>query len=186
MGAAWWLLRRNSSRMGSRAWRIGVISALGVLFLLPLAGVILSRMKPTPVNGLRGRYYRETRPNGFAPHIDRVDPILDLENVGEMGGMPAPSRVMWTGTLTASVAGVYQFRVDADDLGWLTIDGQPVIPDPGDVQRSSAYGVRFLTKGPHRIEADERNLAGDASMRLSWAPPNEPMQIIPLSALTPE
>jgi hypothetical protein len=186
MGGAWWLLRRNANRMRSSARRLGAVSALAILFLLPVAGVIRTRLKPTPVNGLRARYYRETRPNGFAPHIDRVDPTLDLENVGEMGGMPAPSRVVWTGTLTAPVAGIYQFRVDADDLGWLTIDGEPVIRDPGDLQRSSAYGVRFLTKGPHRIEADERNLAGDASMRLSWAPPNEVMQVIPSSALTPD
>jgi len=102
-----------------------------------------------------------------------------------MGAMPAPSRVVWSGTLTAPVGGIYQFLVQADDSGWLTIDGRPVIPDPGPVERESAVGTCFLTKGPHRIEAGERNLGGDASMRLMWAPPNGIMQVIPPWALTP-
>lgn len=185
IAGAWRLLGRGREGAWGRVWRLGAMGALGALFLLPLAGILRERMKPAPGNGLRGRYYRELQPNGFPPHVDRVDPDLNLANVAAMGAMPAPSRVVWSGALTAPVSGVYQFLVQADDSGWLTIDGRPVIPDPGPIERESASGTRFLTRGPHRIEAGERNLGGDASMRLWWALPNGFMQVVPPWALTP-
>jgi len=185
MVGGWRLLGRCLDGGWKRGWRLGAIGVLGVLFLLPVAGILHERMTPIPTNGLRGRYYRELQPNGFPPHVDRVDPNLDLANVGAMGAMPAPSRVVWSGTLTAPVQGSYVFLVQADDAGWLTIDGRPVIPDPGPVEKESALGACFLSKGPHRIEAGERNLGGDASMRLFWAPPNGSMVIVPSTVLTP-
>jgi hypothetical protein len=186
MLGAWRLLGRCVEGSRQRVWRHRTVGALGVLFVLPLLGILATRMRPVPAHGLRGRYYRELQPNGFPPHVDRVDPELELGNVGAMGAMPAPSRVVWSGTLTVPADGVYQFLVQADDSAWLTIDGQPVIPDPGPVELESGSGSRALTKGPHRIEAGERNLGGDASMRLSWAPPNGEMATIPSAVLTPD
>jgi PA14 domain len=185
MAGVWRLLGRSLDAGWKGVWRCGAVGVLGVLFLLPLAGIFHERLKPIPTNGLRGRYYRELHPNGFPPHVDRVDPQLDLGNVAAMGAMPAPSRVVWSGTLTAPVQGSYLFLVQADDSGWLTIDGRPVIPDPGPVEKESAVGTCFLSKGPHQIIAGERNLGGDASMRLSWVPPNGSMAIVPSTALTP-
>jgi len=93
--------------------------------------------------------------------------------------------VIWTGTLQAPLTGEYRFVIEADDLGWLTIDGMPVIRDPGDVTQTHSENLVYLSKGPHRIEAGERNLAGDAVMRLAWQPPGAQLEMIPSSALTP-
>ena len=133
-----------------------------------------------------GHVRRELAPDGFPPHIDRVDAELNLASVAEMGAMPAPSRVVWSGTLAAPVSGIYAFLVQADDSGWLTIDGRPIIPDPVLTERETASAICFLPKGPHHIEAGERNLGGDASMRLSWVPPHGFLQAIPSAALTPD
>jgi len=185
MSGTWRLLSSGVDRAWQR-WRPGAIGLLGALFILPLGGVLEQRLSPTPIHGLRGRYYRELAPDGFPPHIDRVDAELNLASVAEMGAMPAPSRVVWSGTLAAPVSGIYAFLVQADDSGWLTIDGRPIIPDPVLTERETASAICFLPKGPHHIEAGERNLGGDASMRLSWVPPHGFLQAIPSAALTPD
>jgi hypothetical protein len=168
------------------ARRIGARVALGALFLPPLFATTLTRIRPRASHGLLGSYYRELQPNGFLPHIQRVDPELDFDNVGELGGMPAPSHVIWTGTLRAPRTGSYRFGIEADDSGWVTIDSTPVIRDPGDIAQGSGTGLVFLTAGLHRIEVGERNLGGDAALRLTWQPPDSAPQVVPSTVLTPE
>ncbi len=132
-----------------------------------------------------GRYYRELRPTRFPPLVERVDRELNFSNAGELGGIPAPARMLWTGTLQVPSTGEYRFIIEADDCGWLTIDGMPVIRDPGEVTQTHDEGLVYLTKGPHRIEVGLRNLAGDAVMRLAWQPPSAQLEIVPSSALKP-
>jgi len=171
---------------GRRWWRLAGTSALALIFLLPLFAITLARLTPRPHNGLLGRYYRELEPNGFPPHLERVDQEIDFDSVAELGGVPAPSRVVWSGTLTAPRSGLYAFGLEADDSGWLKIDGFAVIADPGNVTQGRGKGVIFLTAGPHRIEAGERNLAGDAAMQLFWRPPDGGPALVPSSVLTPQ
>ncbi len=179
-------LRQESDRGANRRWlESAVIGSLLLLCVLPFTSRIAARLRAKPRHGLLGRYYRELRLTRFPPHIERVDRELNFDNAGELGGLPAPSRVIWTGTLQAPLTGEYRFVIEADDLGWLTIDGMPVIRDPGDVTQTHSENLVYLTKGPHRIEAGERNLAGDAVMRLAWQPPGAPLAIVPSSALTP-
>ncbi len=179
-------LRNEYDRNANRRWiEAAMIGALLLLCVLPFANRIAARLRSQPRHGLLGRYYRELRLTRFPPHLERVDRELNFDNAGELGGLPAPSRVTWTGTLQAPLTGEYRFVIEADDLGWLTIDGLPVIPDPGDVTQTHSENLVYLTKGSHRIEAGERNLAGDAMMRLLWQPPGAQLEIIPPSALTP-
>jgi len=183
-GAVWWLAGRKELAR-SRAWRIGTISAIGVVFAAPLIHLGYTSLQNAPHNGLLGRYYRELRPNGFPPHIERVDPQLNFGSVGELGGIPGPSRVVWTGTLNVARTGPYRFAIQADDSGWLTIDGGPVIAANPEIASYTATGAVYLTAGAHRIEAGEYNIFGDAAMRLSWQPPGRPAEIVPSAAFTP-
>jgi hypothetical protein len=184
IGAVWWLAGRKEVAM-SRAWGIGTISAIGLLFAAPLIYLGYASLQTPPRNGLFGRYYRELRPNGFPPHLQRVDPQLNFGSVGELGGMPGPSRILWIGTLNVPRTGPYRFAIQSDDSGWLTIDGGPVISANPDVASYTATGAVYLTAGAHRIEAGEYNIFGDAAMRLSWQPPGSPAEIVPSSAFTP-
>jgi len=166
--------------------RAAVYCAIGAMFLPPLLGPSLGRLRAPSSHGLMARYYRGLEPNGFPPHIERVDRELDFGSVAELGALPAPSRIVWSGTLLAPISGRYRFAINVDDSGWLNVDGRAVIRDPGEVTQGIGEGTVVLTAGPHRVEAGERNLAGDAAMRLLWQPPGAAeLQVIPSTALLP-
>ena len=165
----------------SAAMLIGVIA----LFAPPAVCAVACPSNLSAQHGLLGRYYRGTQPTGDPAHIVRVDRELDFHNVAELGALPAPSCVIWTGTLIVPETGIYRFDLDADDAGWLKIDGRALIADPGNQTLTHASGAVVLIAGPHRIEAGERNLAGDASMVLSWQSAHTASQVVPYNALVP-
>jgi hypothetical protein len=190
--AALWLiggivtLHRADNVKLSRYYWVAIAGGLEFIFVMPLAGAASLGMADNPVHGLHGRYYRELAPNGYPPHVDRIDSVIDFESVAQMGSLPAPSRAIWTGAIHIEKEGVYKFMIEADDLGWLKVDEVPVISDPGNVERERGAGAVYLTAGAHRIEVGERNLAGDAAIRLFWQPPGGAAEIVPSSALSPE
>jgi hypothetical protein len=183
--AGWRLIASAGEGGRGRSWQVAACAAILLVFALPLIGVTVAKLRPQPRNGLLGRYYRELEPNGFPPHVERVDAQLDFDSVGALGGMPAPSRIVWSGTLTVPTSGTYAFGIEADDSGWLKIDGAAVIADPGHVTQNNGRGEIALKPGSHRIEAGEHNLAGDAVMRLFWQPPGSQPVLVPSSVLTP-
>lgn len=190
--AAFWLwgiaklLHDESLTVTSPRRRAVAYCAIGALFLPPVLGSAITRLTPASAHGLVGRYYRGLGPDGFPAHIERVDRQIDFGDVAQLGAIPAPSHVIWTGTLDAPRSGLYRFKMEADDSGWLTIDGSAVINDPGNVTRIEAVGMVFLDAGPHRVEVGERNLAGDASMRLKWQPPGaSAVELVPSAVLSP-
>jgi len=136
---------------------------------------------------LLGRYYVGDNCAESPPHITRVDRQIEFEDIAHMGAMPFPSCDIWTGELIAPTAGSYEFTIDVDDSGWLTIDGTKVIHDPGAVNKGHDAGRINLSAGPHRIEVGERNIGGGSSLHLSWKirgrADSEP---IPSEALIPE
>jgi hypothetical protein len=163
----------------------GMLIAVVALFVPPAVCAVACPTNVSAKHGLLGHYYRGAQAAGVPAHIVRVDSELDFHNVAELGALPAPSYVIWTGTLIAPEIGTYRFNIDVDDAGWLKIDGVAVIPDPGDQTLTHASGDIRLTAGPHRIEAGERNLAGDASMVLSWQSAHTASQVVPYNALVP-
>ncbi|MGH7905114.1 MAG: PA14 domain-containing protein, partial [Candidatus Binataceae bacterium] len=155
------------------------------LFMPPFTGLAERASDPAPAHGLLGRYYEGLHPSKFPPHIVRVDPLIDFNDISGLGALPFPSCVEWDGTVLIFRPGIYEFSIEADDSGWLTIDGRKVIADPGDRYRPQASGRIYLAQGRHRIQAGERNAAGDASMRLFWKPPGGALEIMPSAVLMP-
>ena len=191
IGAATLLMRRLE--IGPRGSRRRFATLAGAIVLaIALAGVpmlgALTARNPVAAgaHGLLGRYYRGLPPYRFPPHIVRVDPQIDFNDVAELGALPVPSFVSWSGKLIAPRAGIYVFGIVVDDSGWLFIDGKAVIPDPGDQTWRFGSGYVYLTAGAHRIEAGERNLVGDAAMHLSWRPPGQRGAIVPSAVLVPD
>ncbi len=172
---------RRRALLGSAVIAVAVAVIFAPPMTAPLAGALMLR----PRHGLLGRYYVGCAKRGERPRLERVDPEIDFENVAELGAMPFPSCVVWTGSLLAPRAGVYHFIIDADDSGWLRIDGKPVIADPGFVTRRVASAVLYLDAGPHRIEVGERNVAGDAAIRLYWWTPDDRRELVPSRVLFP-
>jgi len=188
IGAAEYFLRVLTPENGSRRLSKRIVAAvlIGALFVPPIVGVALTRASLRREHGLLGRYYSGTRPNGFPPHIQRVDKTIDFDSIDELGALPYPSCVVWSGKIVIPITGLYHFSIDVDDAGWLKIDGQTVIDDPGESSRYHDKGGVYLTAGAHPIEAGERNLVGGSSMRLTWQIPGvDQEEVIPDRYLLP-
>ena len=83
--------------------------------------------------------------------------------------------------------GNYEFTIEVDDSGWVSVDGTQVIHDPGLINKSRDAGQIHLTEGPHQIEVGERNMSGGSYLHLFWKIPGATdNQIVPADALIPD
>jgi hypothetical protein len=164
-------------------------TALGIaaIFLLSMNQRFMQSFELIGQHGLLGRYYVGEHCAEYPPHLVRVDRTLDFDDIAAMGAMPFPSCDIWRGQLIAPTTGNYEFSIEVDDSGWVTIDGAVVIRDPGLINKSHDSGTIHLTAGPHQIEVGERNIAGGSYLHLSWKPPGatDP-QIVPTESLIPD
>lgn len=168
--------------LGAGAVSLGIV----MLFLPPLCGNLRRQLSLDRRHGLLARYYVGEQAGATPAHLVRVDPMISFDNVAELGAMPFPSTVIWTGTLMAPRTGLYRFTIQADDTGWITIDGKTLIADSGNVMRMQQTALTQLNAGPHRILVGERNFAGDASAHLYWQFPGGAQELVPSSALIPD
>ena len=175
------------NRPSRRLTQIAVAVGIAALFLLSMNQRVMQPFVQSGRNGLLGRYYVGDDCGASAPHIVRVDRQLDFGQISEMGAMPFPSCDIWRGQLIAPKTGDYQFTIDVDDSGWVTVDDTQVIHDPGPINKSHDSGSIHLTEGPHRIEVGERNTGGGSYLHLYWKTPDATdLQIIPTEALIPD
>jgi hypothetical protein len=187
--AATELLELTGTRQSKATRRLGAVAVsigIATIFLLPFSAEIGYPLRLQSDSGLLGRYFVGNEPGITAPHVVRIDRELSFDNIAQMGALPFPSVVIWSGRLLVPRRGIYRFTIDADDAGWLSIDGNPVINDPGPVNRTHADGASELAAGLHRILVGERNIGGDASIHVYWRPPGGGRVIIPSSNLIPD
>jgi hypothetical protein len=170
-----------------RLTQIATTLGIAAVFLLSMNQRVMQQFVQSAHHGLLGRYYVGDQCGETPPHIVRVDPQLNFNEISEMGAMPFPSCDVWRGQLLAPRTGDYEFTLDVDDSGWVTIDGTPVIHDPGAINKSHDSGTIHLTEGSHRIEVGERNLGGGSYLHLFWKlPDSADQEIIPAKALIPD
>jgi hypothetical protein len=193
---AWWIFGAFDLSELLGLWGAGatrrltqLAAAMGIaaVFLLSMSQKVAQSFERSRTNGLLGRYYVGDQCGSTPPHIVRVDPTLSFDTIAEMGAMPFPSCDIWRGRIIAPATGDYQFLIDVDDSGWVTIDGTHVIRDPGPINKSHDVGTIHLEEGLHTIEVGERNLGGGSYLHLYWKPPgsSDPV-IVPSSALIPD
>jgi PA14 domain len=170
-----------------RLMQIATTIAIASMFLLSMSQRVMQPFIQSGRHGLLGRYYVGEQCGNSPPHIVRVDRQLDFDDIAEMGAMPFPSCDIWRGNLIAPKTGDYQFTIEVDDSGWVTIDGTPVIHDPGPITKTNDAGQIHLTAGPHPIEVGERNTGGGSYLRLYWRIPGSiGNEIVPAEALVPD
>ncbi|MGC2491741.1 PA14 domain-containing protein [Candidatus Binatus sp.] len=180
-------LRLWGDRTSRRHKQAAVTLAIATVFLLSMNQRVMQPFLNSGHHGLLGRYYVGDECGSTAPHIVRVDRQLDFDTIAEMGAMPFPSCDIWRGQLLAPKTRDYQFTIDVDDSGWVTVDGTPVIRDPGPVTKVRDSGSIHLTEGPHRIEVGERNIGGGSYLHLYWKIPGSgDLEIVPSDALIPD
>ncbi len=191
-----WTISATELAEDLRIWRddaqatlgsVAISLAMAILFVPPLTGPLQQRLSMQLQHGLLARYYIGVNPGQAPPHLVRVDPVIDFNNVAELGAMPFASAVVWSGWLIAPRPGQYRFSIRVDDNGWLAIDGKTIIADPGTVSQWEAAGAIELSAGKHRIVVGERNLAGDASVHFYWqVPGGRDSVLVPSEALIPD
>jgi hypothetical protein len=169
-----------------RLTQLAVTIGIAAVFLLSMTQRVMQRFIQSGPNGLLGRYYVGDCGEN-KPHIVRVDRQMNFDTIAEMGAMPFPSCDSWRGQIIAPKTGDYQFTIDVDDSGWVTIDGTTVIRDPGPINKAHDTGTIHLTEGPHQIEVGERNIGGGSYLHLYWKlPGTSDLNIVPAEALIPE
>jgi hypothetical protein len=174
-------------RPSRRHKQAAVTVAIALVFLLSMNQRVMQPFLQSGRHGLLGRYYVGDECGDTAPHIVRVDPQLNFDTIAEMGAMPFPSCDIWRGQVIAPKTGDYEFTIDVDDSGWVTVNGTPVIHDPGPVTKVRDSGTIHLTEGPHRIEVGERNTGGGSYLHLYWkVPGSSDLEIVPSDALVPD
>ena len=173
-------------RASRRLTQLALTLGIAAVFLLSMSQRIMQPFAQSGQHGLLGRYYAGQNCGDSKPHIVRVDRQLDFDEISQMGAMPFPSCDVWRGQIVAPATGDYQFRIEVDDSGWVTIDGTEVIHDPGLVNKSRDAGTIHLTQGPHRIEVGERNIEGGSYLKLYWKPPGADDDLVPYTALIPD
>ncbi len=170
-----------------RLIQIATTVGIAAVFLLSMNQRIMQPFVQIGQHGLLGRYYVGEQCAQSAPHIVRVDRQIDFDDNAEMGAMPFPSCDIWRGELIAPKTGNYEFTIDVDDSGWVTVDGTQVIRDPGLVNKSHDVGRIHLTEGTHRIEVGGRNIGGGSYLHLFWKIPGATdNEIVPADALIPD
>jgi hypothetical protein len=93
----------------------------------------------------------------------------------EMGSVPSPSTIEWSGTLLAPREGAYRMAFSAEDMMHLQIDGQPidvVTVKPDQWQGVGGGSLVRLTEGPHRLTVTlDVTHGGRVLARWNWVPP---------------
>jgi len=170
-----------------RLARIATTVAIAAVFLLSMSQRVMQPFVQSGDHGLLGRYYVGENCGNSPPHIVRVDRQIDFDDIEHMGAMPFPSCDIWRGKLIAPATGDYEFTIEVDDSGWVTVDGTRVISDPGLVNKGHDAGLIHLSEGPHQIEVGERNVGGGSYLHLFWKIPGaEENEIVPAEALIPD
>ena len=137
--------------------------------------------------GLRGAYFSGAAFN--APVFTRIDEAVNFSwntNSPEPTAMPVTYSARWTGKVRAKAGGSYQFFTLSDDGVRLWINNQLVISNWAAHAVAEDSGSITLAAGQsYAVTLEYFNAAGAGTAVLSWLPPGESKQVIPVSNLTP-
>ena len=137
--------------------------------------------------GLRGAYFSGTAFN--SPAFTRVDDGVNFfwnTNSPDPSVLPVNYSVRWTGKVKANGAGVYQFYTLSDDGVRLWVNGQLIISNWAAHASSEDVGAISLGAGQfYAVTLEYFNAGGAGQAVLSWLPPGEGKQVIPVGNLTP-
>jgi hypothetical protein len=112
--------------------------------------------------------------------------FLDLEHAPFENFQPDSWSARWTGELRIDAAGEYSLITSSDDGARLWVDGALVIDawTPAHTVRDDSVKLN-LTAGRHAIKVEYYDNEGVAFLKLSWAGPGIPREVIPGPNLYP-
>jgi len=137
--------------------------------------------------GLRGAYFSGASFN--TPVFTRIDEAVNFSwntNSPEPTAMPVTYSARWTGKVQANAGGSYQFFTLSDDGVRLWINNQLIISNWSAHAVTEDVGLITLAAGQfYAVTLEYFNAGGAGTAVLSWLPPGESKQVIPVTNLTP-
>ena len=143
------------------------------------------------VNGLVAEYFTDRNLTPANLRQSRLETTsIDRNYNSTAPNVPGLSRtnfsVRWSGRLRASATGTFTFHTDSDEGVRLWVGGTQVINDWTTRALAERTGTIALTSGQvYDLVLEYFQGTGDASVKLSWTPPDGTKTVIPISAFTP-
>lgn len=165
-------LGRSARIAAAKIWRTAAVLFLGAV--LAVAAVAFSRWYWYPnLAADHGWWAQRYVGLGFGrttgkPSLERRTSFSDQKDVDfrEQG-----FSLRLSGVITVWLPGLYGFELGSDDDSRLYIDGYGLIDNPGEHPLLTRNNTIWLGPGPHLIEVDYIQRAGQAGLSLAWQPP---------------
>lgn len=125
-----------------------------------------------------------------AAHLRGSQPVANINGVGNPFGPNEYYLDVFSGTLTITTAGLYEFAVDGDDAVELLIDGVLVAGwygGHGSCNCTTHSGTINLSAGPHQVEFRHQEATGSDNYYLRWKGPDSTGQnweIVPAASFS--
>jgi len=139
--------------------------------------------------GLKAEFWTNNTFTG-TPAVTRVDPTLNY--AWRAGGSPAAGiptdnfSSRWTGSIQPRRTEKYTFTTASDDTVRVWVDGKLVIDNMTPHAPEVNQGAITLAAGRrYDIKVEHTENGGEAYLKLIWASPNTPAEIVPKSQLYP-
>lgn len=114
-----------------------------------------------------------------AKTIPRHDAVIDFIWTEANEPFPAPFGGIWKGEIYIPVSGIYSFVIESDDGSALYLDSVLLIDHWRMLSTPRKTAAVTLSKGFLPITLHYENVIFSGKLRLFWAPPGEPGEIIP-------
>ena len=145
---------------------------------IPLSRLFRGTVRPI---GLAGRFY-EGMEVGDVPDAMQTTPTMDLFHYVPV--VPEPYVAVWEGSIDVEQTGTHRFRVSGSGQVKLFLDDYQIAQwPPGSGLESEASP--FIRSGEHAIRVEYSTESPPSELEVLWAPPDAPLQPIPVEMLTP-
>jgi hypothetical protein len=143
-------------------------------------------------SGLTGNYFVYNAKKAVPKRnvATRIDPVIDFEWGLAKPHPSAPANnfyITWEGSIVPEFSEEYRIRVAADGGVQLWVNEQLIIDDPVDT-KFALYrsGTINLSAGiPAAVRLQYFDTKANASVRLRWSSPSQPLEVIPQVRLYP-
>jgi hyaluronate lyase len=137
--------------------------------------------------GLRATYFYNTTVTDKA--FTRIDDAVNFAwgtNSPDPTILSLPFSARWTGKVKANAAGQYQFFTLSDDAVRLWVNGQLIINNwTAHALTEDSNTINLAAGQFYELTMEYFNATGLGTAVLSWHPPGEAKQVVPVSNLTP-
>ena len=145
---------------------------------IPFSRLFRGTVRPI---GLAGRFYKGMEV-GDVPDAMQTTPTMDLFHYVPV--IPEPYVAVWEGLIDVEETGTHRLRVSGSGQVKLFLDDYQIAQWPPGPELESEASP-FIRSGEHPIRIEYSTDSPPSELKALWAPPDAPLQPIPVELLTP-